>query len=213
MTDSQVQGGASLDVAEYIDQQPVGAFHIKLLLTCAAVLLLDGFDTTAIGFVAPSLAREWGLTKAALGPVFSAGLFGLMIGALMLRTAGGSHRAQEDHRLFDAGVRYRHPGHRVRPRRQRAPGDPVSDRARSRRRHAEYHCHDFRVQPAAPARHHGDDHVLRLFARRRRRRPARGGADPAFRLALGVRGRRRRAIIAGADPGAAAAGIRCASWR
>jgi AAHS family 4-hydroxybenzoate transporter-like MFS transporter len=55
-----------------------------LLLTCAAVLFLDGFDTTAIGYVAPSLAKEWGLTKGALGPVFSAGLFGLMIGALTL---------------------------------------------------------------------------------------------------------------------------------
>jgi AAHS family 4-hydroxybenzoate transporter-like MFS transporter len=73
-----------IDVAGYIDQQPVGSFQIKLLLTCAAVLFLDGFDTTAIGYVAPSLAKEWGLTKAALGPVFSAGLFGLMIGALTL---------------------------------------------------------------------------------------------------------------------------------
>ena len=73
-----------VDVASYIDQQPVGGFQITLLLTCAAVLFLDGFDTTAIGYVAPSLAREWGLTKGALGPVFSAGLFGLMIGALTL---------------------------------------------------------------------------------------------------------------------------------
>src|SRR3954454_17804118 len=32
--------------------------------------------------MAPGPAKEWGLTKAALGPVFSAGLFGLMIGAL-----------------------------------------------------------------------------------------------------------------------------------
>ena len=47
------------------------------------MLFLDGFDTQAIGYVAPALAREWGLTKAALGPVFSAGLFGLMIGALL----------------------------------------------------------------------------------------------------------------------------------
>src|SRR5260370_10369850 len=85
MTTSEVKGGASpVDVADFIDRQPVGGFQIKLLLTCAAVLLLDGFDTTAIGFVAPSLAKEWGLTKAALGPVFSAGLFGLMIGALTL---------------------------------------------------------------------------------------------------------------------------------
>ena len=75
--------GASLDVAEFIDAQPVGGFQLRLLLTCAAVLFLDGFDTTAIGYVAPSLAAEWHLTKGALGPVFSAGLFGLMIGALL----------------------------------------------------------------------------------------------------------------------------------
>src|SRR5260221_5782633 len=89
---SQVQGGATavdvisaspIDVAEFIDQQPVGGFQINLLLTCAAVLFLDGFDTQAIGFVAPALAKEWGLSKGALGPVFSAGLFGLMIGALV----------------------------------------------------------------------------------------------------------------------------------
>src|ERR1700681_4420074 len=84
MAISQAQGSASVvDVAGYIDQQPVGAFQIRLLFTCAAVLFLDGFDTQAIGYVAPALAKEWGLTKAALGPVFSAGLFGLMIGALV----------------------------------------------------------------------------------------------------------------------------------
>ena len=76
-------GSPSLDVAEFIDAQPVGGFQLRLLLTCAAVLFLDGFDTTAIGYVAPSLAAEWHLTKGALGPVFSAGLFGLMIGALL----------------------------------------------------------------------------------------------------------------------------------
>jgi len=78
------QAGGAIDVADFIDRQPVGRFQLKLLLTCAAVLFLDGFDTQAIGYVAPALAREWGLTKGALGPVFSAGLFGLMIGALLL---------------------------------------------------------------------------------------------------------------------------------
>ncbi len=80
----QVRGSPSpVDVAQFIDAQPVGGFQIRLLLTCAAVLFLDGFDTQAIGFVAPALAREWDVSKAALGPVFSAGLFGLMIGALL----------------------------------------------------------------------------------------------------------------------------------
>jgi MFS transporter, AAHS family, 4-hydroxybenzoate transporter len=83
MAASQGQGDGAVDVAGFIDRQPVGGFQIKLLLTCASVLFLDGFDTTAIGFVAPALAKEWSLTKGALGPVFSAGLFGLMIGALL----------------------------------------------------------------------------------------------------------------------------------
>src|SRR4051795_808074 len=85
MAISEAQGGGAslVDVAGYIDQQPVGAFQVKLLLACAAVLFLDGFDTQAIGYVAPALAKEWGLSKSALGPVFSAGLFGLMIGALL----------------------------------------------------------------------------------------------------------------------------------
>jgi MFS transporter, AAHS family, 4-hydroxybenzoate transporter len=72
-----------VDLVDFIDRQPVGGFHLRLLLICAAVLFLDGFDTQAIGYVAPALAREWGLSKGALGPVFSAGLFGLMIGALV----------------------------------------------------------------------------------------------------------------------------------
>src|ERR1700716_1456313 len=84
MAISQAQLSTSpVDVAACIDRQPVGGFQIKLLLTCAAVLFLDGFDTQAIGYVAPALAKEWGLTKGSLGPVFSAGLFGLMIGALV----------------------------------------------------------------------------------------------------------------------------------
>ena len=85
MASSGVQSSdaSSVDVAGFIDRQPVGGFQIRLLLSCAAVLFIDGFDTQAIGYVAPALAKEWGLTKGALGPVFSAGLFGLMIGALV----------------------------------------------------------------------------------------------------------------------------------
>jgi len=74
---------STVDVAAFIDAQPVGAFQVKLLLTCATVLFLDGFDTTAIGYVAPALAKEWNIGKAALGAVGSAGLVGLMIGALL----------------------------------------------------------------------------------------------------------------------------------
>src|SRR4029077_12108718 len=50
---------------------------------CFMVVLLDGFDTAAIGFIAPSLIGEWNISKPALAPVLSAALFGLAFGALL----------------------------------------------------------------------------------------------------------------------------------
>ena len=126
-----------VDVVEFIDRQPVGGFQIRLLLTCAAVLFLDGFDTQAIGYVAPALAKEWGLTKAALGPVFSAGLFGLMIGALLFGPLADRIGRKKiiifSTLAFGIGAL----DHRVRPRRRRADRDPVPDRARPGRGDAE----------------------------------------------------------------------------
>src|SRR4029079_889435 len=50
---------------------------------CSLVLLLDGFDTQCIGFLAPAIAAEMGLPMRAFGPVFSAALIALMIVALL----------------------------------------------------------------------------------------------------------------------------------
>jgi AAHS family 4-hydroxybenzoate transporter-like MFS transporter len=46
--------------------------------------VIDGFDAQAMGYVAPSVIGEWHVSKAALGPVFSASLFGMLLGALGL---------------------------------------------------------------------------------------------------------------------------------
>lgn len=73
-------------IPAYVDEHPVGAFQIRVMVLCAAVLFIDGFDTQAIGYVAPAIAHEWNLARGVLGPVFSAGLLGLMIGALIFST-------------------------------------------------------------------------------------------------------------------------------
>ncbi len=75
---------ATIDVADFIDQKPVGGFQIRILLMCFAVLFIDGYDTQALGYIAPALSQDWKLARGALGPVFSANLFGLMIGVLTL---------------------------------------------------------------------------------------------------------------------------------
>ncbi|GAB2891169.1 aromatic acid/H+ symport family MFS transporter [Paraburkholderia jirisanensis] len=72
-----------VDVQRFIDEQRFGGFQWLIFAMCFTIVLLDGFDTAAIGFVAPSLLVEWQLGKAALAPVLSAALFGLACGALV----------------------------------------------------------------------------------------------------------------------------------
>lgn len=73
---------ASVDVQSFIDRHPFSPFQWFVFALCFLIVLLDGFDTAAIGYVAPSLLKEWGMTKPQLGPVLSAALFGLAAGAL-----------------------------------------------------------------------------------------------------------------------------------
>jgi AAHS family 4-hydroxybenzoate transporter-like MFS transporter len=72
----------SADVQALIDESPFSAYQWVIFALCFFIVLLDGFDTAAIGYIAPSLIKEWGVTKPMLGPVLSAALFGLAAGAL-----------------------------------------------------------------------------------------------------------------------------------
>ncbi len=72
----------ALDVQTFLDRHPFSAFQWRIFALTFLVVLLDGFDTAAIGYIAPSLSAEWGATKMALAPVLSAALFGLAAGAL-----------------------------------------------------------------------------------------------------------------------------------
>ncbi|CAM3844138.1 MFS transporter [Roseateles saccharophilus] len=75
-------GTRAMDVQRLIDDHPLSAWQWVVFALCFFVVLLDGFDTAAIGYIAPSLIKDWGVTKPMLGPVLSAALFGLAAGAL-----------------------------------------------------------------------------------------------------------------------------------
>jgi AAHS family 4-hydroxybenzoate transporter-like MFS transporter len=77
-------GAAFVDVAELIDRQEIGRFQIKVLLLCATAMFVDGFDTQAIGYVAPALSTALSVKPSALGLVFAAGGLGAIIGGLGL---------------------------------------------------------------------------------------------------------------------------------
>jgi MFS transporter, AAHS family, 4-hydroxybenzoate transporter len=71
------------NVADIIDNGKLSRFQIWVIALCAIIAISDGFDTQAIAFVAPVIAKEWGLSVPAFGSVFAAGLFGLMIGSML----------------------------------------------------------------------------------------------------------------------------------
>lgn len=75
---------ATIDVDAFIDESPVSGFQKKVILLCATLVFLDGFDVQIMGFVAPALIKAWHLAPSELGPVFSSGLVGVMFGALLI---------------------------------------------------------------------------------------------------------------------------------
>ncbi len=84
MTERGRMPAEMIEIPELIDSQPAGGFIFGVAGLCGLILAADGFDTQAIGYVAPAIVKEWGIDKSSLGPVFSAGLLGLLIGSLIV---------------------------------------------------------------------------------------------------------------------------------
>jgi len=66
------------------EKDRLNAYQIFVLCILAVVNMQDGFDILAISFAANAITQDWGISRAELGVVFSAGLFGMMIGAMSL---------------------------------------------------------------------------------------------------------------------------------
>lgn len=72
-----------LELQTLLNAVPVGARQWRVIICCFLVVMLDGFDTAAIGFIAPDIRSHWQLTASDLAPLFGAGLLGLTAGALL----------------------------------------------------------------------------------------------------------------------------------
>ena len=80
-----------IDVQAFIDAQSVSWEQKRLLILCFLVIAIDGFDTAIVGFIAPAIRAEWHLHVTQLGPLFAAGLFGLMLGAFAVGPLADRH--------------------------------------------------------------------------------------------------------------------------
>lgn len=73
-----------VDVGHILDHGPWTGYQKIVLVMAALAVVLDGFDVQLIGFVIPSLIREWGISGSAFGPVVAAGMFGMAVGTSVI---------------------------------------------------------------------------------------------------------------------------------
>jgi AAHS family 4-hydroxybenzoate transporter-like MFS transporter len=74
---------SQIDIADVIDRSTVGPLQITMFVLCAACLIMDGFDVQAVGYVAPSLIREWSISGSTVGNLLASGNFGVLVGSLL----------------------------------------------------------------------------------------------------------------------------------
>src|SRR5471032_334759 len=73
----------SVDIKAFIDARKMSPYQWLVLGLCFLIVTMDGLDTAVMGFVAPVIMHEWNVSRAAFGPVMSAAMVGLAIGALV----------------------------------------------------------------------------------------------------------------------------------
>jgi AAHS family 4-hydroxybenzoate transporter-like MFS transporter len=77
-----------IDVGELVDGQRVTPATILFLVLATLVLIADGYDLFNTALVGPELVKEWHVERAALAPMLTASVFGLMFGAPLLGNLG-----------------------------------------------------------------------------------------------------------------------------
>lgn len=72
-----------VDVCTFLDDRPVSLRQWLIIFLGFITLSVDGFDVTAMGFIAPALIDDWQVARHDLGPLMMSGLFGLAAGSMI----------------------------------------------------------------------------------------------------------------------------------
>lgn len=73
----------AVDIKHWIDNRPVTRYQWLILGLCFLIVTFDGLDAAMMGFIAPALIADWGISRPAFGPILAAAMVGLAVGALM----------------------------------------------------------------------------------------------------------------------------------
>ncbi|MDL2402101.1 MFS transporter [Rhizobium mayense] len=73
---------AVLEIRSYINSRPMSRMQWTLTVLCFLIVFCDGLDVAIMGFLAPAITGDWGISKPAFGLVMAAAPVGLAIGAI-----------------------------------------------------------------------------------------------------------------------------------
>jgi AAHS family 4-hydroxybenzoate transporter-like MFS transporter len=79
---ASIAGG--IDVPAWIEARNVSGTQILVVVLMGLTAALDGFDAQMIGYVAPAVMHDLQAGPAQFTPVFAFGLFGLLLGCLLI---------------------------------------------------------------------------------------------------------------------------------
>jgi AAHS family 4-hydroxybenzoate transporter-like MFS transporter len=66
------------------DKAVISKLQYLTIATCFLMNMCDGMDVMVISYTANAITKEWNINPASFGIVFSVGLFGMALGAMML---------------------------------------------------------------------------------------------------------------------------------
>jgi AAHS family benzoate transporter-like MFS transporter len=75
-----------IDVHQLADKAEFNGFHKLVLLSCALIIIFDGYDLAVVGIALPSIMKSMGVDATSAGFMVSAALFGMMFGNILFGT-------------------------------------------------------------------------------------------------------------------------------
>src|ERR1017187_10015860 len=79
-----MESPAAVDTDALINANRVGTTQMLVGILGGAALLVEGFDTSVIGYIAPQLTRLWHVPPSTLGTILTADMVGLLLGYLFV---------------------------------------------------------------------------------------------------------------------------------
>jgi MFS transporter, AAHS family, 4-hydroxybenzoate transporter len=77
-----------IEISQLVDARPLNRFHILVVSFCILILYVDGIDFAAANVAAPQIVKALGLDGGAMGLIFGAGNFGILLGTLVFGYIG-----------------------------------------------------------------------------------------------------------------------------